>query len=112
MPRLTGAQLSLNYLLRYRLGDELFGALVRVDELRRMEKLNEPVSRRKLASLRAWMGGDYWIVLVGILKNGSLTVDAGGDKEKIRFARDAVAMVIDWERECVRWQLWEAKERK
>ncbi len=105
MTRFRPEHVQRNHLLNQRLGDELFAAFKRVIEIYRMNELHDADARRKLSSLRAWMGPEYWAALQTIVENGTLTVGHRGDHAYIRRARDAVAMVIDWEEERVRWGL-------
>lgn len=105
MNRLPREDLVRRYQLRDRLGPDLFKALLRASDIARLADIGDRKARRKLRSLRNWMGPVYWAALEVVLTNGSLSVGHRGDHEAIRNARNAVAMILDWEEEMALWGL-------
>ncbi len=64
--------------------------------------------RARLQSLKAWMGPFYYQILIRLIQDGVMSGDLRNTcraKDNVKLARDAIAMVKDWEEECKRWGL-------
>ena len=87
-------------------GKELFEAVSEANRLVITPKRKKRSPRSRLASLKQWMGPHYFNILVEIIETGSLSRNAKNTTKaqaNILESRDALAMVIDWRNECIRW---------
>jgi len=101
--RLFGQRLQQ---VRHSIGDQLYAALMRVLALAVADDEGHKPARRKLSSMKQYLGPLYWRALLGVVMTGSLMSCREGPVDKTdsaRISRDALALVLEWEEERARW---------